>query len=36
MDRADDRSVELEIITIELPDLWLVIHVMSTALRRKP
>lgn len=33
---ADDRGVELEIIAIELPDLWLVIHVMPIALRRKP
>lgn len=32
---ADDRNVELEIIAVELPDLWLVIHVMPTALRRK-
>ncbi|MDN5751404.1 MAG: hypothetical protein L0H64_23375 [Pseudonocardia sp.] len=32
----DDRGVELEIIAVELPDLWLVIHVMPTALRRKP
>lgn len=33
---ADDRGVELEIIAVELPDLWLVIHVMPIALRRKP
>ncbi len=33
---ADDRGVELEIIVVELSDLWLVIHVMPTALRRKP
>ena len=33
---TDDRGVELEIIAVELPDLWLVIHVMPTALRRKP
>lgn len=33
---ADDRGVELEIIAVELPDLWLVIHVMPTALKRKP
>ena len=33
---TDDCGVELEIIAVELPDLWLVIHVMPTALRRKP
>lgn len=32
----DDRGLELEIIAVELADLWLVIHVMPTALRRKP
>ncbi|MCA1674690.1 MAG: hypothetical protein LC799_21690 [Actinobacteria bacterium] len=32
----DDRGVELEVIAVELPDLWLVIHVMPTALRSKP
>jgi len=31
----DDRDVELEVIADELPDLWLVIHVMPTVLRRK-
>ncbi|MDQ3602114.1 MAG: hypothetical protein M3408_12900 [Actinomycetota bacterium] len=31
----DDRDVELEVIAVELPDLWLVIHVMPTVLRRK-
>ncbi len=31
----DDRGVVLEVIAVELPDLWLVIHVMPTALRRK-
>jgi hypothetical protein len=30
----DDRGVELEIIAVELPTMWLVIHVMPTALRR--
>jgi hypothetical protein len=30
----DDRGIELEIIAVELPDMWLVIHVMPTALRR--
>jgi hypothetical protein len=34
VDRADDRGIELEIIAVELPDMWLVIHVMPTALRR--
>lgn len=34
--RLDDRGVELEVIAVELPDLWLIIHVMPTALRRKP
>jgi hypothetical protein len=32
----DDRDVELEVIAVELPDLWLVIHAMPTAFRRKP
>jgi hypothetical protein len=32
----DDRGLELEIIAVEPADLWLVIHVMPTALRRKP
>ena len=31
----DDRDVELEVIAVELPDLWLVIQVMPTVLRRK-
>lgn len=31
----DDRGVVLEVIAFELPDLWLVIHFMPTALRRK-
>lgn len=30
----DDRGLELEVIAIELPAMWLVIHVMPTALRR--
>lgn len=30
----DDRGVELEIVAAVLPDLYLVIHVMPTALRR--
>lgn len=30
----DDRGVELEIVALDLPDEWLVIHVMPTALRR--
>ena len=29
----DDRGVELEIVAVALPDLYLVIHVMPTALR---
>lgn len=33
---SDDRGVELEVIAVELPGLWLVIHVMPTSLRRKP
>ncbi|MGH3800284.1 MAG: hypothetical protein ACRDTD_09165 [Pseudonocardiaceae bacterium] len=32
----DDRDVELEVIAVELPDLWLVIHAMPTAFRRTP
>lgn len=32
----DDRGVNLEVVAVELPDLWLVIHVMPTALRRNP
>ncbi|MEJ7704443.1 MAG: hypothetical protein WKF47_12565 [Geodermatophilaceae bacterium] len=31
---TDDRGVELEIVAAVLPDLYLVIHVMPTALRR--
>ena len=31
----DDRGVELEIVAVVLPDLYLVIHVMPTALRRE-
>ena len=30
----DDRGVELEIVALDLPDGWLVFHVMPTALRR--
>lgn len=30
----DDRGLELEVIAVELPDMWMVIHVMPTALRR--
>lgn len=32
----DDRSVELEVIAIQLPDYLLVIHVMPYAYRRNP
>lgn len=32
----DDRGLELEIVAIILPTELLVIHVMPTALRRKP
>lgn len=32
----DDRGVELEIVAVVLPAELLVIHVMPTALRRKP
>ncbi len=31
---ADDRGVELEIVLIETADVFLVIHVMPTALRK--
>ncbi len=31
---TDDRGVELRIVAAVLPDLYLVIHVMPTALRR--
>lgn len=30
----DDRGIELEIVALDLPDEWLIIHVMPTALRR--
>ncbi len=30
----DDRGLELEIVAVVLPDLYVVIHVMPTALRR--
>jgi hypothetical protein len=30
----DDRGIELEIVVLDLPAEWLVIHVMPTALRR--
>lgn len=30
----DDRGVELEIVAAVLPDLYLVVHVMPTGLRR--
>jgi hypothetical protein len=30
----DDRGIELESVALDLPDEWLVIHVMPTALRR--
>lgn len=33
---VDDRGLELEIVAIILADELLVIHVMATALRRKP
>jgi len=32
---TDDRGVELEIVAAVLPELYLVIHVMPTALRRR-
>lgn len=31
----DDRGIELEIVALDLPEEWLVIHVMPTALRRR-
>jgi hypothetical protein len=31
----DDRGVELEIVALELDDMWLVIHVMPTHYREK-
>lgn len=30
---ADDRGIELEVYLVERPDVFLVIHVMPTALR---
>lgn len=30
----DDRGIELEIVALDLPDEWLVIHVMPAAPRR--
>jgi hypothetical protein len=32
---TDDRGIELEIVAAVLSDLYLVIHVMPTALRRE-
>ncbi len=32
----DDRGVELEVVAVLKPDAMLVIHVMPTALRRRP
>jgi hypothetical protein len=32
---TDDRGIELEIVAAVLPGLYLVIHVMPTALRRE-
>ncbi|MGH9070475.1 MAG: hypothetical protein ACRDX8_04745 [Acidimicrobiales bacterium] len=31
----DDRGVELEVYLVERPDVFLVIHVMPTGLRRR-
>jgi hypothetical protein len=31
----DDRGIELEVYLVERPDLFLVIHVMPTELRRR-
>jgi hypothetical protein len=31
----DDRGVELEIVALELDDMWLVIHVMPTNYRER-
>jgi hypothetical protein len=31
---VDDRGIELEVIAAVLPDQYLVVHVMPTALRR--
>jgi hypothetical protein len=31
----DDRGVELEIVALELDDMWLVIHVMPTRYRER-
>ena len=33
---SDDRGVELEIVAVVLPGELLIIHVMPTALKRKP
>ena len=32
---TDDRGIELEIVAVDVPDGFLVIHVMPTALRRR-
>lgn len=32
---TDDRGVELEIVAAVLPELYLIVHVMPTALRRR-
>lgn len=32
---TDDRGVALEIVAAVLPDLYLVVHVMPTTLRRR-
>jgi len=34
--RLDDRGIELEVIAVVLPDRYMVIHVMPTALRSGP
>jgi hypothetical protein len=31
----DDRGIELEVVLVEKPDVFLVIHVMPTNLRRR-
>ena len=31
----DDRGVELEVVAVERPDCWLIIHVMPTHYRRR-
>lgn len=33
---TDDRGLQLEIVALVKPDCLLVVHVMPTALRRKP